>query len=274
MTETRDRIVQDALTLARELAGRAMAAMRSDDPLEITTKADPGDFVTDIDRQIERATREAVLERFPDHSFHGEEYGDRPGVDWAWYCDPVDGTTNFSVGLGWHSFSLALNDADGPVVGVVADPRSGEVFSAVRGQGAWLNDAPLRPTPPTDPTGTVLLTELLSTAPWPGMATFLDTMHEQFVTTRIMGSSALSIANVAAGRGHTAIIGHYGAVDLMAAVLVAAEAGLEVVDETGAMNLFPAGGGILVTSPGIREAMFGWWTAARGATETRAGRGV
>ena len=77
-------------------------------------------------------------------------------------------TTNFASNLGWSSFTIALADADGPLLGVVADPYRDEVFTARRGHGARRNGEPVTCTSAASLAGTVLLTELNAHLPWAG----------------------------------------------------------------------------------------------------------
>lgn len=260
---THDTMIRDALSLAQSLASWAIVRTRSSRVSMTATKNNPADYVTDIDLSVEQWVRDSVLREFGDHAFVGEEHGARGNGDYTWYCDPVDGTTNFHVGLPWHSFSLALVDAHGPVVGVVADPRTQEVFSAARGRGAHLNGVPLQVAPRTELTGGVVLTEWLGCAPWPGMSKVLSELSRRYVTVRIMGSSTLSVCGLAAGRGHGTLVGEFGDVDLLAATLICDEAGLAVRNERNERDLRPASGGLLVANQGLVDELHQIWAAAR-----------
>lgn len=99
-----------AAELAQELAVWAMDQMLPETIARWDTKAHAADVVTDLDLSIERHVREEISRRFPQHAIIGEEYDDRPGSGFTWYCDPVDGTTNFAHGIGWHAFCLAMAD--------------------------------------------------------------------------------------------------------------------------------------------------------------------
>ncbi|RII84713.1 inositol monophosphatase, partial [Clavibacter michiganensis subsp. insidiosus] len=126
-----------ARAAARDLAARAIDHIRSHAVGAVTTKANPADHVTEIDRAVERDVRAVVGAQFPHHVLVGEEYGGeavrgRP----CWYLDPVDGTANLANGVPWTSFSLALVVDGAPVVGVVADPWRGTVVEAAEGEGA------------------------------------------------------------------------------------------------------------------------------------------
>src|SRR5256885_4396596 len=102
------------------------------------------DLVTDADLGSQRAIRAYLLERFPDHGFLGEEENAgeaRPGPDAppTWIVDPLDGTTNYVHDCPMYCVSIGLQVRGEMVVGVVLDPSRPELFSAAKGQGAFLN---------------------------------------------------------------------------------------------------------------------------------------
>jgi myo-inositol-1(or 4)-monophosphatase len=108
------------------------------------------DLVTETDRAVERELTAHLLDAFPDHVVIGEESSPsrtpaRPPSDrYAWYLDPLDGTTNFAHGHPHFAVSLALARGGELLLGIVADPLRGERFAAVRGGGATLNGRPIR----------------------------------------------------------------------------------------------------------------------------------
>ena len=257
----------DELDTALALADWAAARIAAARPTSVDTKANAADLVTNTDREIERQVREVLGQRHPDHSVVGEEFGGDPASSDGptWYVDPVDGTTNYASGLPWCSFSLALAYGNRPVLGVVADPFRGEVFSAVREGPALCNGQPVRCREATDLAGEVLVTEWASHRPWPGMTGMLERLAAQQCTTRVMGSSALSLASVGAGRAAAGVIGRFQAIDGLAAALIADRAGAVVLDETGAQTLFPSSGGILVAAPGVCEQAWRAWVPAPAA---------
>lgn len=258
-----------AMDVARELAQWVIGFTSSSGPGLIATKTDPADLVTDIDVAVERHVREVIAWHFPDHGFVGEEMGGsaQSGVP-CWYLDPVDGTTNLANSIPWNAFSLALVVDGAPVVAVVADPWRADLFEAVSGRGALLNGSPLRlgatrVAEGTDPlAGTVVSTELAAHVPWPGMIELLHELGDRYCTMRVMGSGTLSLVGVAAGRGAGAVIGSFGAVDHLAAVLVVHEAGGVVLGSTGEHTLFPSAGGIMAAAPGAAEALHAAWRSA------------
>jgi fructose-1,6-bisphosphatase/inositol monophosphatase family enzyme len=220
--------------LAEELAAYAVdtQAGRRVGRDECSTKTGPGDFVTSVDLETERRARQRLAETFPDHVVHGEELGTsgdpRSGAP-AWYLDPLDGTSNFVHGLPWSSFSLAVADELGLAAAVVADPHRGEIFSARRGSGARANGAPVSCCDADTLEGGLVLTELLGTDPWPGLGEMIEQLGKQWCVTRIPGSTALSLASFAAGRAVAVVLGGFHPIDVAAGMLLAREAGAELL---------------------------------------------
>ncbi|MEO7070053.1 MAG: inositol monophosphatase family protein [Nostocoides sp.] len=255
------------LAVARELGQWAIDYAGSSDPGRISTKANAADIVTEVDIAVERHIREVVGQRFSGYGFVGEEMGGAasPGVP-CWYLDPVDGTTNFANGIPWNAFSLALVVDDTPLVGVVADPWRRELFEAVRGRGAKLNGAPLMITPAeaaADPLrGKVVSTELAAHLAWPGMLEMLAALGARHCTMRIMGSGTMTLVGVAAGRGVGSVIGSFGPVDHLAALLIVSEAGGTVLSSSGECTLFPRSGGILAAAPQAADTLYELWQDA------------
>lgn len=249
----------EAARLADELVGYALDTLGGHPEAlaaaDIATKEHAADPVTDLDRSVEQHVRRRIAEVFPDHRVRGEEYDDTgpARARCVWWVDPIDGTTNFAHGIGWHSFSLALTVDDEPVLGVVADPSRREVYRAVGDTPATVGRRPARVSPATELAGTVVLTEWLAHTPWDGMPELLAGLAGAYCTARVMGSSALSIAQVAAGRAAAAVIGRFNAVDDLAAAFIAVRAGATVLSTDG--TLHPTTGGIAVVAPGVTEAL-------------------
>jgi fructose-1,6-bisphosphatase/inositol monophosphatase family enzyme len=263
---TTDDELRHAERVAHELAEAACEAMRTRHPGTHRYKAGPADIVTDTDEAIESHVRQVLRREFPGHWIEGEEYGVHTGEPGAprWVVDPVDGTTNYAHGIGWSSFSLGLSDAAGRgLLGLVADPYRREVFTALRGRGARLNGEPIHAAGHDGLRGHVVMTEWAAHAPWPGMQALLAELSRRWCTVRVMGSTALSLAQVAAGRAVAAMIGAFHAVDGMPALLIGREAGALAYDDHGATDGVPRGG-LLLTAPGTAPEVSALWLAARG----------
>lgn len=251
------------LFFAEELALWAMDRIGADRPREVTAKSGPTDLVTEVDRDVERHVRERILATFPGHRVVGEELGaaGKESANMIWYVDPVDGTTNFAHGLPWSSFSIALADEKRDAhVAVVADPYRREVFSAARGHGARLNGVSIHCSSATSLTGQVVLTEWAGYRPWPNMPEMLTTLSASSCTVRIMGSSALSLASMAAGRAVATVLGGYNTWDALAGALIAHEAGAKILAQDGSEALLPAEGGMLAAAPTVANEVWKAWT--------------
>ncbi len=181
---------------AVRVAGEVAAARFRSSGLEVTVKGAPGDVVTEADRQAEAAALDHLRLRFPGDGAVGEEGGRRPGRR-TWYVDAVDGTLNFVSGDPFWCTAVALVDDAGPVVSAVHHHAGGELFSAARGRGCWLGDAPITRDP-----GPPLARATLST--YLGPADVSDPvvvgLARAAAALRIRGSGSLELAWVAAGR--------------------------------------------------------------------------
>lgn len=260
-------VASRAQALAHRIAHEVIAFTREHPVGSVTTKANPADLVTDVDRLVEQHVRSRVRTVFPSHGFTGEEYGAAPGDRHRWFLDPVDGTTNLANGVPWTSMSLCLTRGGRPLVGVVADPWRGEVLEARRGRGATLRDRPLRlDDAPRALAGAVVGTELDGHRPWAGFGAFLDALADRSCTLRVQGSGTLTIAQVAAGRGIGGCVSAFDPIDHGAAVLLVHEAGGVVLTRSGPVDGFPpVGEPFLVAHPGAADELHAVWTAALAA---------
>ncbi|PXY32045.1 inositol monophosphatase family protein [Prauserella muralis] len=251
--EVAGRLANDATDVITATAGRGAHP---------DTKDSPFDWVTDTDRTLERHTRRVLTAEFPGMPVVGEEFGPDLGADVAdyrWVVDPVDGTANYVAGVPWCAYSLALVDASGPVVGVVADPYRGQIYAAARGRGARANGSPIEPADRGCTAGTIVCTELTRTGPWPGMGGFIERAAAAHAGVRVLGSAALSIAQVALGHASAAVLHSYHEWDVAAAVGLAIETGAVVLDRHGEGAALPPDG-LLVAAPSVAEEVLSWWS--------------
>src|SRR6266403_1604479 len=127
-----------AIEIAEE-AGKILVEEMSR-PLDMHYKGDEVDIVTQADKRSEQAIVARLNKYFPDHSVAAEEgTGKEAASEFRWHVDPLDGTTNFAHGYPCFCVSIGLLEDGEPIVGVVFNPVSGEMFSAVRGEGATIN---------------------------------------------------------------------------------------------------------------------------------------
>jgi myo-inositol-1(or 4)-monophosphatase len=141
-------MADDPIHVARALARTAGRLIRDASGRHRTVERKSAvDLVTEIDRGAEDIIVRGLRAAFPDHDIVAEESSPRraQGLRPCWYVDPLDGTTNFVHGLPHCAVSLAMATPDGAIAAaVVFDPFKQEMFTAVRGQSAMLNDEPIR----------------------------------------------------------------------------------------------------------------------------------
>lgn len=216
---------------AGELTQRHFARFRD---LHIGIKG-PGDFVSDADRESETLIRKRLFEIDPDWSLTGEEFAPVDGADpeHRWLVDPIDGTTNFLNGQH-YTITIALRRGNETVCGLVYNPVADEMFTAIKGGGAYLNGERLQVSRSTDVAlmcvGTGLPTPNLQL--YPGAYQRLDAIRAPIGAVRIVGSAANSCAYVACGR-LTGYFEETGFVDTAAGILLVEEAGGVVTDWWG-----------------------------------------
>jgi myo-inositol-1(or 4)-monophosphatase len=197
------------------------------------------DLVTEIDISIERAFRAMIAERFPDHAVLGEEFGQVAGQDaqprYCWVFDPIDGTTNYAHGLPIFCSSLALEVDGEPAVAAIYDPTRLELFTAERGQGAWLNGRPLSVS-----TASSLIDSLLCTGFHYDVHKDSEDVLNVFAAfigraraVRRLGSAAIDMCYVAAGRLDGFWEKKLQPWDVAAGALIVAEAGGSVTTMSG-----------------------------------------
>ncbi len=135
------------LEVAIEAAREAGAMLRAefDRPKKISYKGEV-DIVTESDRRSEAAIVARLRRHFPEHAIIAEEgsNSDAAGSRYCWHVDPLDGTTNFAHGYPCFAVSIGLTEDGEPIAGAVFNPVADELFSAARGEGAYLNGKPIR----------------------------------------------------------------------------------------------------------------------------------
>lgn len=215
------------MAMARE-AGEVQLKMWRGSGLEITTKQNDFDVVTGADKASERIIVDAINRQFPGHAILSEESGMHDGGSaWLWVIDPLDGTTNYSTGLPHFNVSIGVKHNGETVVGVVYAPVLGEMFTAVKGQGAQLNGNPIRCSAKGSLTSAVIATGFpydKATAADNNLASFSRVLPVVRGIRRL-GAAALDICYAAAGFLDAFWEQNLNEWDVCAALLIAAEAG-------------------------------------------------
>jgi len=200
----------------------------------------PRDLVTEADLASQETIQQIVLGAFPDHDFLGEEDSsfdtrrERTSGNYCWIVDPLDGTTNYVHRLQTFSVSVALERQGQILVGVVFDPIMDECYSATANGGALLNGSRLSTSKCSR------LTEALVAASLPAAVPRGSLMVSQFVellyecrAVRRLGSAALNMCYLAAGRLDAYWAPSIKIWDIAAGLLIVREAGGVVTDSTG-----------------------------------------
>lgn len=196
---------------------------------EIIQKTDHQDLVTFWDRKIEQQLRHSILTAFPQDSIVGEEYPPQGNCDRkvTWYLDPIDGTTNFINQRQNYAISVGCWEGSTPLFGLVLDVERETLYWAKRGGGAWQDQTQIHTS------GRRELSELLLTTP--GLQyTFLEPhpYQERMIRlsrkvrgVRCLGSVALELCEVAAGRADLFVTMRSSPWDHNAARIILEEAG-------------------------------------------------
>ncbi len=203
--------------------------------LEIQHKGEI-DLVTEADRASEHAILSRLRSAFPDHAVLAEESGGTARASpWLWVVDPLDGTTNFAHGFPVFAVSIALLHEGQRMLGVVYDVMRDELFTARRGEGAFLNGRPIRVSRTPRLAEALLVTGFpydRQESPFDNTREFVGLLKRCHGVLRV-GSAALDLASVAAGRLDGYWEFRLSPWDLSAGALLVEEAGGRVTTPQG-----------------------------------------
>lgn len=216
------------------------------------------DLVTDVDRRSEAFLLREIGRRFPGNGVVAEESGSIPGEDCClWYIDPLDGTVNYAHGVPIFCVSIAYAQDGALRLGVIYDPSQNECFCAEAGQGAWLNDRPIQVSGANELDRSLLVTGFpydIRTNPQNNLEHYARfCLRSQGV--RRLGSAALDLCYVAAGRFEGYWELRVSPWDLAAGALIAQEAGATVTDISGRPDYLSPPCSILAATPAIHPQM-------------------
>ncbi|MCW3119654.1 MAG: inositol monophosphatase [Chitinophagaceae bacterium] len=224
---------------------------------KISYKEGVNNPVTEADHAAEKAIMDVIKAQFPDHYILSEEAGEIiQDSNYKWIIDPIDGTINFSRGIPLNCVSIAVELNKEIILGAVYNPHLDELFFAEKGKGATLNEKPIR----VSGESTVLKSCLVTGFPY----TYLDTPNgpldvfgrliRKGVSVRRLGSAAIDLCWVAAGRFDGFYEHKLEAWDSAAGYLVVEEAGGKVTDLKG-QKYSPYQHGIVATNGKIHEEL-------------------
>ena len=217
---------QMRLEAAQDAARKAGAMLLERHSFHIENKA-AKDFVTDMDKASEKMIIDALHARFPEDGFYGEETGVSEKKAGMWVIDPIDGTTNFIKNIPLYTISIAYMYEGELEVGVVYAPALGEMFTAKKGGGAFLNGKPIHVSSVTDPVQAVAAMSFIHRVPEVAKKVLpqLCELVLQVNDFRRMGSAAFDLCCVACGRLEAFFEPCLHIYDIAAGVLIVREAG-------------------------------------------------
>jgi len=191
---------------ALQAVARKVGAMQRENlgrrDLVMDRKSTSIDLVTEIDRRSDDMIVGYLRQEYPDHAILAEESGaSGQESEYRWVIDPLDGTTNYAQGLPIFAVSIALEHRQDQVLGIVYEPVTDEMFTAIRGQGAYLNGKRLQIGDKTELIECVLATGFpydIATHPANNIDYFIS-MATKTRAIRRMGAAAYDLASVASG---------------------------------------------------------------------------
>jgi len=252
-----DRLLETAIRAAR--AGGQLALEGLGRPGPITWKRSH-DAVTATTLAVQERIIEIIRQEFPDHAILSEELAETPNpeAEFLWIIDPIDGSLNYIKGIPFFAVSIGLRQNNIYRLGVVYDPCRDELFQALYHKGAYLNGRRIKPDVYKE--GIEAYQAATIATDWPAQikkrtmyAMIIRLMASEVVSLQILGSPALALCYIAAGRLDAYFHLDLQLWDVAAASVILQEAGGVFTDETGS-TWFHSGGGYL----GTNGAIHGW----------------
>lgn len=229
-------MLKETLISATEAGARVLQFYFNNKDLKISNKSSLNDLVTEADHAAEKAILDTIKEQFPDHYILSEEAGEIVmDSQYKWIVDPIDGTINYAHGIPICCVSIGLEYNGKMILGAVFNPFLKEFYLAERGQGATLNGDPISVSSQTDVRKACLVTGFPYTyinqpnGPLEVFARFI----RQGVPVRRLGSAAIDLCWVAAGRLDGFYEHKLQAWDSAAGFLMVEEAGGKITDFKG-----------------------------------------
>jgi myo-inositol-1(or 4)-monophosphatase len=223
-----------AVSLAREAGEFALAAQS--DKLEVHSKTNDFDLVTHVDKHNEEVIKSGVAKHFPSHDFLGEEgTKTEKHSDVKWIVDPIDGTLNYAHGLPIWCISIGIEVSKNLECGVIFDPSRNELFTVIRGEGAYRNNERISVSKQSDPARSMYVTGFpynIAENPYGDIERFERFLRRGLIVRRL-GSAALDLAYVACGRFDAFYEGGLSPWDTAAGALMVREAGGKVTHFDG-----------------------------------------
>lgn len=253
--------LDELLSVAHQAADLARDMFLTTRPGHATAKGER-DYATELDYSVEKAVRDFLHQAAPRIGFLGEEGGHAgnglPGVTY-WALDPVDGTANLMHGLPLCGTSLGLLHHGQPVLGVIDLPHLAERFHAHQGGGAFRNGQPINASRTSRLDQAVISVGDFAVGPDANRRNqqrhaIVRELSAHVERVRMLGSAAIDLAWVAAGRLDASIMLSNKPWDVAAGIIVAREAGAVVLDRDGTYHQ-PASSATIASSPELAPAV-------------------
>ena len=201
------------------------------------SKKGPGDFVTKTDQKVEEIIIEELGRARPGYNFIAEEGGTtkEKKSEFTWIIDPIDGTNNFLHGIPHFAISIGLEKNNEIIAGMIFDPIKNEMFFAEKGRGAYLNNSRIRVSSRNIVADSIALTGGPAYAE-PNKKIFYEeyiAISNNFNQVRKLGSAALDLAYIAAGRAEIFWHKNLKYWDIAAGLIIVREAGGTITDFRG-----------------------------------------
>ena len=245
---------EEALAAAAREAGELARRLISDPGSHGVTLKGRQDFLTAADGEVERMIVGRLAGRFPGDAFLGEEGGATGSGDAIWVIDPIDGTANFACRIPHFCVSIAFVSGGEIVLGAIAAPMYGELYTARLGRGAHLNGRAMRVAATSDVRQAVVELGWSSRLPARAYTALVERVLATGATFLRAGSGALGLAYVADGRTHGYCELHINSWDSLAGLLMVREAGGWASDFLAGDGL-ARGNPVLACAPGLRAAL-------------------
>ncbi|MEY3350272.1 MAG: hypothetical protein RIQ50_383 [Bacteroidota bacterium] len=252
-------MIKSTLIKAAQASGKLIQE-RINGKFSIEKKAGPNDLVTEVDKASEAVIMEIIRESFPDHFILSEEIGEvKMDSSYKWIIDPIDGTVNFANGIPLCCVSIGVEKEGEMIMGAVYNPMMNEFYFAERGQGAFLNDQPIHVSKQTEVQYSCLVTGFPYTYldMENGPLEVFSRLIRKGIPVRRLGSAAIDLCWVAAGRFDGFYEHRLNAWDSAAGFLLVEEAGGRVTDFKG-NHYSPYQPHLVATNGLIHEELLRW----------------
>lgn len=254
-------ILEEVKALAVE-AGEFIAEQREGFDWSRVEAKQSHDYVSDVDRRCEQMVVSRLKEILPEAGFITEEktVEQRNGdAELLWVVDPLDGTTNFIHDLAPYCVCIALRNKETLLLGVVYEVTRKELYSAVKGGGAYLNGKPIHVSAQTDlDQALVMIGYPYNADGWRQFCLNLTgRLYGHCASIRSNGSAEAELCYVAAGKIDVYVESFIQPWDVSAGACILMEAGGRVTDYSGGDELWPSGRQVLATNGALHERMLG-----------------